>query len=213
MKNDMPEIIFMMSFLNCIKDVKDQDFSNSYAKMINLNKNILMNNGCRFMEDREPLVKIVEINNFYKIHFVVNCMGNKLNQFMDYSDNGNYKNLIIFVDYFKDIKTTWLDEYDENGIKNIDDNSDCFYAIKTITEMFLKSLYNPATITGSFMHTINANKFRYNPVIISCIILNYFRPLIDDDIEGSGMAFDDIMNIINNNIPVHEVLQGRRIGE
>ena len=202
---------FMLKFLNAINNVINGDFS-EYAPLDEKTKLMLMNNGCRMSDDGQK-AKSVCIDTEYAIEFIVGAMGNDRNTFFDfYYDAYRVKTLVVFLDYFKEIKTEEPPEFDENGIRDITGNSVFFFAIKQITERFMISYFNPATMTGDFNATVAGTNFRYLPCIIAGFILNFFKPLTEDDTDGCGIEHVMLVGIISDEtISINDKLIGIRM--
>jgi hypothetical protein len=205
---------FVIALLSAITDIKESDFE-QYTKVDEDEILLLMNNGCR-ISDVEPMENMVSLDNNYYVSIITGMMGNDKNTFFDfyYTHDGNrnvIKILVVFLDYFKDVKTEETPLVDENGITDITGNSNFFFAIKQISEIFLMSYYNPATFTGAFNATVAGTNFRYLPNIIAGIILAQFKPLTEEDTEGCGMEHNMLTEILQDeSMPINLILSGIR---
>jgi hypothetical protein len=223
----------MMAILNAINDVMiEGNTFDDYTEISDKTKYLLLNNSCGMSSDKPIIEKVVHVTKgtlignsrqngrytlsmTYRLHFMLNCTGNERNVFYDMFYGGNQcqdVHLIIFLDHFKSINIGHVPEVDENGIDNIIDNSIIFYQIKKLTELFLVTYYSPIVTSVDFNGTIAGSNFRYTPSLVAGYIINYFNGLTEDDVEGCGIDYNFLMDIIQDeNISIGEKLIGIRM--
>lgn len=175
---------------------------NSIDSIIRL---ILSNNGCGFVNDYVPACEVRIIDDYY-IYFIKDAKANDANEFYDYIEFMGSKYLVIFLDYFDNIKTKeYINELSMITEKTIEDtmnelmgNSVYFDAIRKIVDIFISTITTPAIRTNILAASAAANKYRWAGVIIAADIINEFNPITENDI--SGLPFDKVLDLISKNI-------------
>lgn len=214
-----PVARFTLALLQAIDSIKNNKFD-EYKKADEDEILLLMNNGCR-ISDKDVMQLSVYLGEQYYLNIITGMMGNDKNTFFDFyythtnaDSNEQIKNLVVFSEYFKDVKTKEAPEFDENGIRDITGNSNFFFALKQLTELFVMSYYNPATFTGIFNSTVAGTNFRYLPCLVAGAILMQFKPLTEEDTEGCGIEHSIIAEILSNsNITMDHVFAGIRYND
>lgn len=198
---------FMMATINHLVDLvnyKDES-KYPYEQPSDLFALIMLNNSCGFSRNCSVHTVCISDNDSkekYNLVFVKGAKANDSNVFYDYYSCNNTKNLVIFLDYFKDIKT----EPDDDIICG---NNSYILAFRTLTEVFMIS-------NGSIGHiqifntTVEGTNFRYLPSIIAGIIVNQIRPVQAFETEGI-INFEYFKHVLESS-NISDILVGIREG-
>lgn len=166
-----------------------------FDKLDDVLKLILLNDGCK-VSDSEQYQSMHVISNDYRVCFITNMIGNDANEYYDFLIFNGMKILIVFLDYFNIVKDGDIDKDDPlYELKTSMGNSVYYDAIKRIVEVFyLTSEPTP----GGLLTTAMVTTQRWNQAIIAIHILNYFKPVDENDV--SDIAMEDVKKILNNDI-------------
>ncbi len=170
---------------------------NDYDQLDELLKLVLLNNGCKIDSNNNPqeIVRII-IPDEYEIRFITGMIGNDANEFYDFLVFNGKKVLIIFEDYFNFITNDDINSDDAIiSITGMMGNSIYYDALKKIVEVFYLT---SEPIPGGLLTTTMNTTQRWNQVIIAIHILNYFKPVDDNDV--SDIPIEDIEKIVNGNV-------------
>ena len=194
---------FTINLLNEIYDIMQQDLSD-YITIDGRIALKLASNGCNITDN----TKIKYYNDSY--YYVVDGSANSINEFFDVillKDDSTPK-LIIFLDYFKDINSQ-----DSDDFANILGKSLYFNAIKKLSEIYILMNNNPVILNGGyFSTTASASYLRYTPLFIAGYIVSRLVGLDENDIEGCGIDYNYMMDILNN-VPITDIINGIRVYE
>ena len=157
----------------------------------------LANNSCIFSDNVSSTTEKIT-DNIY-LYFIYGAKGNKFSESYDYISAYGISYIIIFTDYYNDIKTDIIDETDNMSIEDTANyfmgNSVYFNSICSITDLFIRLLSNVKPPSGSIQEKINMSA----PSIIAGSIINKIRPLQENDCDGSLIPYEKLLDIINNN--------------
>lgn len=158
-------------------------------------KCLLLNNGC--MEADGSFQLIYDMTEDYKIHIITGMKGNKANDFFDFVMFNGTKNLIVFIDYFKDILTTFdvNNAKDENNLDLLMGNSFAIDAIMKIVDVFYAT-YSPAL--NILNTTVMGMTQRKNSAIIAIHLLEKYKPVDENDM--TVMPLSEIREIAQGQI-------------
>lgn len=179
-----------------IKTLLNKNYKDEYESINSLIKVILMNNGCGFAD--ESYGKSVFImDNSYGIYFIIGGTGNKVNEFFDFINLNGMNYFVIFLDVFKDIMNkNKFNEIAEIAAEILG-NSNYFYTITKLVNIFITTIANQATFTSTLSTTAMASNYRFAPYIIAgSIIYNIVGELNENDV--SGIDYNDLTEIINS---------------
>lgn len=158
-------------------------------------KCLLLNNGC--MEADGNFQLIYDMTEDYKVHIITGMKGNKANDFFDFIMFNGTKNLIVFIDYFKDILTTSdiNNTKDENNLDLLMGNSFAIDALMKIVDVFYAT-YSPAL--NILNTTVMGMTQRKNSAIIAIHLLEKYKPVDDNDM--TVMPLSEIREIAEGNV-------------
>ena len=169
---------------------------------------ILMNNGCRLAEDVE-LIYVTLDQSPIDVIFIQHGLGNETNEFFDYIEYADSKAMVVFLDYFHKIRRDGdpmpEDPYQKSYI-DLYGNSECYDAIKRITDIFISLVTLPAVHMNLLSATAASNMYRWNSSIIAASIIDKIKPL--EDVDVTDMSLDVANRLITN---VETRLKGIRI--
>ena len=186
------EIFYQELYKGFTDKIKDKEFD----VIDQVLKLILLNNGCKIDPDVEQYQEIkVIIPDEYEVYFISGMIGNDANEFYDFLIFNGKKVLVIFEDYFNFVTDDDINSKDSIiSIIGMMGNSIYYDALKKIVEIFYLTLEpNPGGLLTTSMSTIQ----RWNQAIIAIKIINFFKPVDDNDIVD--MPIEDIQNILNGN--------------
>ena len=151
--------------------------------------------------------KTVEICNDIYLYLLYNAEGNDYNEVFDYVEVYGSSYIIIFMDYFKSIKTVATKVPDDNTsieerLDYMMGNSKAFDAICNIVNFFIKLTSRVKPNPGSIQDKINSTA----PTMIAAYILNKFKPLEENDCESSIIPYNRILEL--GNVPITKLLTG-----
>ena len=191
----------LYEFYNELKTVVEEyinDTFKEYPPVHSVIRHMLRNNGCKFaLEDHSKEVYIMEEN--YCLCFISGAEGNNINDIFDIVDINGMTYLIIFMDsIYKDIIIDDAEPTDEIAAtaKDIMGRSNGFDKIMKLTDVFIRSISNPAVFTSQLSTTAVANNYRLAPYIIASSILELCGPLEENDISGINLeSLKDVKNV------------------
>ena len=150
---------------------------------------ILENNGCAFADNENKINSYKELimNGTYTLYFIAGAKGNNINECFDFVEFNGMKYLIIFLDYFKDMKENtheFSNSIDKEAAEFMG-KSIYFNRIVKIVQIFIATISNQAIFTPTLSTSAAANIFRYAPDIIAGkIVNNICGELNENDIDG-----------------------------
>lgn len=182
----------LYEFYNELKIVVEEymnDTFKEYPPVHSVIKYILCNNGCNFdIEHHLKEVYIMDEN--YCLCFISGAYGNNINNIFDIIDINGMTYLIIFMDsIYQDIiidNTEPTEEIDAIA-KDMIGRCNGFDKIMKLTDVFIRSISNPAIFTSQLSTTSIANNYRLAPYIIASSILELCGPLEENDISGINL--------------------------
>ena len=156
---------------------------------------LLLNNGCAGSDGAFQL--IYDVAEDYKVHIITGMKGNKANDFFDFVMFNGTKNLIVFIDYFKDILTASKvnNIKDENNLDFLMGNSFAIDAIMKIVDVFYAT-YSPAL--NILNTTVMGMTQRKNGAIIAIHLLEKYKSVDENDI--AVMPIQEIREIAEGNV-------------
>lgn len=159
-------------------------------------RSALEHNGCGFSDDVSSTT--VQLTEDKYLCFMYGVKGNKFSEVYDYINIYGTSYIIIFMDYYKNIKTEIKTNSlsIEDNLDNIMGNSIYFNAICEIVNFVIRLLSNIKPPIGSIQEKINSMA----PTIIAANIINDIRPLQEEDCDGAIIPYDRIMELLNTNI-------------
>lgn len=189
-------------------DAKDSRFT----KINSLHRKLYENNGCRFNSEKVFEHKYVCGSDGPIIHFIgSNAMGNDANSFYEAFILDDRLHFTVFMEYIsKDLRTEQVEAVDENGITIITDNSLAFAVIKRIFTLIMEILYGQIVLSENFNKTIIGTNYRMTPTLIAAVVCNTFKPLTEDDVEGCGIDFNTILQILSSPETLQNKIMGAR---
>lgn len=163
---------------------------------------ILKYNNCAFSDTVNSIT--IEIVNDTYLYLLYGVKGNEFNEVFDYVDIYGSKYIIIFMDYFKNIKREKMSEptgnYSvEEKLEYMMGNSSEFDAICNIVSFFISLISDVKPNPRSVQEKINSTA----PVMIASFILNKYKPLEQNDCESSVIPYENIIEMLGmdlNNI-------------
>lgn len=165
------------------------------AKEDDIIHHALANNGCSFSDNVSSTTEKIT-DNIY-LYFIYGAKGNEFSESYDYISAYGVSYIIIFADYYNDIKTELITETDNMSIEDQANyfmgNSVYFNSICNITDLFIRLLSNVKSPSGTIQEKINISA----PSIIAGSIINKIRPLQENDCDGSLIPYDKLLVIIN----------------
>lgn len=179
----------VISIINQMSNIKNNNLD-EYTELSKEEFLLLANNGCRFKDEYK--VKDCDIDGTYHIHFITGAIGNEKNVAYDFIDIQYEKIFVIFIDCFKNIITN----DSTNEVDNIIGNSNYFFDLRKIFEMIYLSYCNPATVSNDFSTTVFGRTFRVMPVIFAAMVLNVFKKITEEDVEGCGIDYEYIVHAL-----------------
>lgn len=197
-KYDRSPICNLYMILDSVLNLKNKQENIPYDKIDNLLELILLNNGCKTESNTIPHVYIGNvIEDEYNLCCVTGMIGNDVNEFYDFFIFNGIKYLVVFIDYFNGIMSS--DDIDENdplySLKITMGNSVYYDAIKKIVEVFYLT---SEPIPGGLLTTAMGAMQRWNQAIIAIHILNWFKPVDENDV--SDIPMEDVKKILDGNI-------------
>lgn len=180
-------------------NIENDNKEYNYREIDRLTKNILLNNGCRIPSDNsEQYIVSTDtiIPNEYVVYFIKGMIGNNANEYYDFLISNGMKVLVIFLDYFDIVKNDSINNNDPLYELKINMGNSVYYdAIKRIVEVFYLT---SEPIPSGLLTTAMATNQRWNQAIIAIHILNYFKPVDENDV--SDIAMEDVKKILNTDI-------------
>lgn len=144
-------------------------------------------------------------DNIY-LYFVSGAKGNDYNQVYDYVEVYGSTYIIIFLDYFKGMKTKRIPEPDNTSIENklsyMMGNSIYFDAICNIVAFYITIISKAKPNPGSIQDKINSTA----PAMMAANIINSIRELSENDCEDSIIPYSRIIELMQ--IPISNILLG-----
>ena len=144
--------------------------------------------------------KTIEICDDTYICLLYGVLGNEMNEVFDYLEIYGSSYIIVFMDYFKNIKTENIGNEDslnmEEKLSYVMGNSTAFNGISQIVEFFIKLTSRVKPNPGSIQEKINSTA----PTMIAANILNDIKPLTENDCDGSFIPYERIMELLKVNI-------------
>ena len=197
--NPVYELAGILNFeLRRYKEFEDDlPIERGYDELDNVLKLILLNNGCRIASDKiqYQLIKNI-IPNEYQICFITGMIGNEVNDYYDFLILNGMKILVIFIEYFDGLITHFINENDPMyQLKIAMGNSVYYDAIKKIVEIFYLT---SEPMPGGLLTTAMTTTQRWNQAIIAINIINFFKPIDENDV--SDIPMEDIKKILDGNI-------------
>lgn len=178
----------------------DLDYKNEKDDIIDL---MLKYNGCAFADN--DTANVSEICDDIYLYASYGTSGNENNEVFNYVSVYGTKYIIIHMDYFKNIKTNPSSKEPltiEETIANQMGNSIQFNGICSIVEFIIKVLDPVKPNPGSIQEKINS----IAPTMIAAKIISYFRPLEENDIDGSILTLSQINELLEK--PIVDLLLG-----
>ena len=171
----------------------NEDFDDTPDDVIN---SILKYNNCAFSDNVNS--RTIEIIDDTYIYLLFGAKGNEFNEVFDYVDIYGSKYIIIFMDYFKNIKRDKISEPVDNytveeRLEYMMGNSVEFDAICNIVSFFISLISDVKPSPKSVQEKINSTA----PVMIAAFIINKYRPLEENDCESAIIPYNDIMEMLN----------------
>lgn len=154
-------------------------------------------NGCAFSDNVSSTT--IQLTEDKYLYFIYGVKGNKFSEIYDYINIYGTSYIIIFMDYYKTIKTEIKDTYSlniEDNLNNIMGNSIYFNAICEIVNFIIKLLSTIKPPIGSIQEKINS----IAPTIIAANIINDIRPIQEEDCDGAIIPYNRIIELLNTNI-------------
>ena len=191
--------------LKCYLDfVHNPKYGLKYKIIDDVIKLILQNNDCKFSS--YVLAKEVTISDDYYLYLVSGAKGNDTLEFYDYIELYGSKYLVVFLDYFKDMKPK--PKYDnmesiESIAGSLMGNYNYTEAIKKIVEVYIETSECCSSIAAS------SASYRYYtaPIYLSAKVIDNLVGLQESDIGNTLLNFDSIVNTLSNN-SIEAVLLG-----
>lgn len=144
--------------------------------------------------------KTIEICDDTYICLLYGILGNEMNEVFDYLEIYGSSYIIVFMDYFKNIKTENIGNEDslnmEEKLSYVMGNSTAFNGISQIVEFFIKLTSRVKPNSGTIQEKINSTA----PTMIAAKILNDIKPLTENDCDGSFIPYERIMELLKVNI-------------
>ena len=144
--------------------------------------------------------KTVEICDDVYLYLLYGAIGNDFNEVFDYIDIYGSSYIIVYMDYFKDIKTEDIGSEDSldmgEKLSYIMGNSNAFNGICSIVEFFIRLTNKVKPNPGSIQEKINS----IAPTMIAANILNRIKPLTENDCDGAIIPYERIMELLKLNI-------------
>ena len=187
-----------------IYDFVIKDEFEDAEKIDDVIKRMLEYNSVAFTDNTKAKIYFL-YDNIY-LYFVSGAKGNDYNQVYDYVDVYGSSYIIIFLDYFKGMKTKRIPEPDNTSIENklsyIMGNSIYFDAICNIVAFYITIISKVKPNPGSIQDKINSTA----PTMIAANIINNIRELSENDCEDSIIPYSRIIELLQ--IPISNILLG-----
>lgn len=185
---------FLMQIYNILTNGLNSYFytSEDWEPLDDIIFSALRNNNCAYKESDKPMCEEFSTNDpDLMILFVNNMLGNDVNEYYDIIECYGVYYLIIFPEYFKDIKTE-LPDPDDESIKALASkamgNSVYYDALCKIVRVFIMLTYNPVVNLQEFLSTSVAMNLRRAQSIIAIFILDTYREIQQEDIPDVPIA-------------------------
>ena len=187
-----------------IYDFVIKDEFEDTEKIDDVIKRMLEYNSVAFTDNTKAKIYFL-YDNIY-LYFVSGAKGNDYNQVYDYVDVYGSSYIIIFLDYFKGMKTKRIPEPDNTSIENklsyMMGNSIYFDAICNIVTFYIAIISKVKPNPGSIQDKINSTA----PTMIAANIINSIRELSENDCEDSIIPYTRIIELMQ--IPISNILLG-----
>lgn len=160
-------------------------------------RSVLEHNRCAFSDNVSSTT--IQLTEDKYLCFMYGVKGNEFSEVYDYINIYGTSYIIIFMDYYKAIKTEIKNTYSlniEDNLDNIMGNSIYFNAICEIVNFVIKLLSNIKPPSGSIQEKINS----IAPTIIAANIINDIRPIQEEDCDGAIIPYSRIIELLNTNI-------------
>ena len=199
-KYDVDPLVRIYNILNeeiksYLDFVHNPKYGLKYKIIDDIIKLILQSNDCKFSS--YVLAREFKISDDYYLYLVSGAIGNDTNPYYDYIEICGSKYLVVFLDYFKDMKPK--PKYNDGSIESIANsfmgNYNYAEAIKTIVEIYIDTCKEYCKLPTS-----TCAEFRYYtaPIYISAKILNNLVGFQEEDTGNSMLSYDQIMKSINS---------------
>ena len=158
---------------------------------------LLKYNYCGYSEEVKSITNEIIKDDTY-LYLIYGVKGNENAEVFDYVNIYGSKYIIVFMDYFTNIKTEPPKESLNIGdvLDNQLGNSVYFNAICSIVEFAIQIIDNVKPVPGSIQQKINSTA----PTMIAANIINDIRSLEEADTDGSIINHQTILNLLNENI-------------
>lgn len=178
-----------------------------WEKISDITANILNNNGCKYNEEaggRPCFTEYELIEGEYYLQFVIDWLGNDVNECFDIYQIDGTCYIVVFLDYFKDmIKEIPDDDESVEALAARAIGRSVYYdAICKIVRVFILMVYNPALALQDLAVTAAARCLRYAPSIIAIRILDYYvyNGIRQEDIPD--MPIKEAKDYLSSSLPL-----------
>ena len=199
-----PLLILNNELQRRIYDFVIKDKFEDAEKIDDIIKRMLEYNSVAFADKIKAKIYFL-YDNIY-LYFVSGAKGNDYNQVYDYVDVHGSSYIIIFLDYFKGMKTKRIPEPDNTSIENklsyMMGNSIYFDAICNIVTFYIAIISKVKPNPGAIQDKINSTA----PTMIAANIINSIRELSENDCEDSIIPYSRIIELLQ--IPISNILLG-----
>lgn len=195
--NENPLYEFYNELKTVIEEYNNDTFK-EYPPVHSVIRYILLNNGCSFDNNNHSKESYI-MDEDYCLCFISGAHGNSINKIFDMIDLNGMIYLIIFIDdIYNDIIVNDDNSTDEIAsiAKDLIGRFNGFDKIMKLTDVFIRSISNPAIFTSQLSTTSIANNYRFASYIIAASILELFGPLEENDISGINLeTLNDLKKI------------------